>query len=79
MSGSGLVTPRIALHLIELNPGVRGGIQAPRQAGHAVPWDNASCMELRCADCWCLVDRGEVIERCSEPDCCCGNLPDKQT
>lgn len=35
-------------------------------------------MEMRCADCGCLVDRGEVVERCGEPDCCCTNLPDKQ-
>jgi hypothetical protein len=34
-------------------------------------------MEIRCADCGCLVHRGEVIERCGDPDCCCKDLPDK--
>jgi len=34
-------------------------------------------MEMRCADCGCLVDRGEVVERCSNSECCCKDLPDK--
>ena len=34
-------------------------------------------MEMRCADCGCLVDRKKVVERCSEPDCCCNNLSGK--
>ena len=37
-----------------------------------------SCMEMRCADCGCLVDQGDVVERCGESDCCCTDLPDKQ-
>jgi hypothetical protein len=46
--------------------------------GTPVPWDNAGNMEMRCASCGCLVDRGEVVERCGKPDCCCTNLPDKR-
>jgi hypothetical protein len=32
---------------------------------------------MRCAGCGCLVERGEVVERCDDPDCCCKDLPDK--
>lgn len=33
-------------------------------------------MEITCADCGCLVDRGVVQKPCSEyPACCCGVLP----
>ena len=33
-------------------------------------------MEIRCADCGCVVDRGVILERCaSHPGCCCGDLP----
>ncbi len=34
-------------------------------------------MEMRCAECGCLVDSGNVVERCHDPECCCKNLPDK--
>src|SRR6516225_5169475 len=34
-------------------------------------------MEVRCAGCGCLVDAGEVVERCGDPECCCKDLPDK--
>ena len=36
-----------------------------------------SLMEMRCAECGCLVDAGKVVERCDDPDCCCHNLPDR--
>jgi hypothetical protein len=36
-------------------------------------------MEIRCADCGCVVDRGEIVERCGEPDCCCANLLQRAT
>jgi hypothetical protein len=33
-------------------------------------------MEITCADCGCLVERGIVIVPCDQhPDCCCGALP----
>jgi hypothetical protein len=32
-------------------------------------------MELRCADCGCLVDRGVRVETCGNADCCCTDLP----
>lgn len=35
-------------------------------------------MEMRCAECGCFVDRGEVVQRCGDPDCCCQHLPDKK-
>jgi hypothetical protein len=35
-------------------------------------------MEMRFAECGCLVDRGEVIERCANQECCCNDLPDKK-
>ena len=28
-------------------------------------------MEMRCAQCGCLVDAGQVVERCGDLDCCC--------
>jgi hypothetical protein len=32
-------------------------------------------MEITCADCGCLVDRGVIIQRCeTHPDCCCHEL-----
>jgi hypothetical protein len=34
-------------------------------------------MEIRCAECGCLVDAGEVVERCENSRCCCRELPDK--
>jgi hypothetical protein len=34
-------------------------------------------MEMRCAECGCLVDAGRVVKRCDDPDCCCRDLPDK--
>ena len=35
-------------------------------------------VEIRGADCGCLVERGVVVERCENPDCCCRDLPDKR-
>jgi hypothetical protein len=33
-------------------------------------------MEITCAGCGCLVDRGVIVQRCaSHPDCCCRGLP----
>ena len=34
-------------------------------------------MEMRCAGCGCLVDAGDVVERCGTRECCCTDLPDK--
>ena len=35
-----------------------------------------SGVEIACADCGCVVDRGVVLVRCGDPDCCCRDLPD---
>ena len=33
-------------------------------------------MEITCADCGCLVDRGVIVTACAaHPDCCCRDLP----
>jgi len=33
-------------------------------------------MEITCADCGCLFDRGVIIWRCDKHrDCCCDDLP----
>jgi hypothetical protein len=33
-------------------------------------------MEIACADCGCVVDRGVIVTRCDRhPCCCCGELP----
>jgi len=32
-------------------------------------------MKLVCADCGCLVEKGLVHERCTDPTCCCVALP----
>lgn len=32
-------------------------------------------MEMFCADCGCLVDRGVRISSCGKPGCCCLDLP----
>ena len=33
-------------------------------------------MEITCADCGCLVDRGVIVIPCDQhPGCCCGELP----
>jgi hypothetical protein len=32
-------------------------------------------MEIICADCGCLVDRGDIVTPCAKhPDCCCRDL-----
>ena len=32
-------------------------------------------MEIACADCGCVVDRGVIILPCgTHPECCCGDL-----
>jgi hypothetical protein len=36
-------------------------------------------MEILCADCGCLVDRGVRITVCSDPNCCCNNLPIRES
>ena len=33
-------------------------------------------MEILCAECGCLVERGFVVMRCGTSDCCCAHLPD---
>jgi len=33
-------------------------------------------VEIACADCGCIVDRGAVLVRCGDPNCCCRDLPD---
>jgi hypothetical protein len=33
-------------------------------------------MEIACAGCGCVVDRGEIVQPGDTyPDCCCGHLP----
>lgn len=35
-------------------------------------------MEITCASCGCLVDRGKIITPCGDyPACCCRDLPVK--
>ncbi len=32
-------------------------------------------MEIACADCTCIVDRGVIVQPCVRyPDCCCRRL-----
>ncbi len=32
-------------------------------------------MEIRCAECGCVVDRGVRVTPCGDPECCCKELP----
>ena len=32
-------------------------------------------VEIKCADCGCVVDLGIVIVACGKPGCCCEHLP----
>jgi hypothetical protein len=32
--------------------------------------------EIACAECGCIVDRGVVLVRCGQVECCCRDLPD---
>jgi hypothetical protein len=32
-------------------------------------------MEIACADCGCVVDRGVIVRSCGKSDCCCRHLP----
>ena len=32
-------------------------------------------MEIRCAGCGCVVDRGVRLAICGDPKCCCKELP----
>ena len=35
-------------------------------------------MEIACADCGCLVERGVVVTPCARyPACCCAHLPQR--
>lgn len=34
-------------------------------------------MEIECADCGCVVDRGVVLDRCDDARCCCRHLPEQ--
>ena len=54
-----------------------GVLGYPRRSLELVGWENDE-MEVRCAECGCLVDRGKVVERCANPECCCKDLPDKK-
>jgi hypothetical protein len=35
-------------------------------------------VQISCADCGCIVDRGVVRARCADPGCCCRDLPDEK-
>jgi len=65
--------------------GDRAG-DAPRTAGALVAAGALSgrvqplltAMEIACADCGCVVDRGVIVRRCDgHPRCCCGELPER--
>jgi len=43
----------------------------PHHTGHL--WSGG--MEIECAECGCLVDKGVRIKPCGRPDCCCRHLP----
>ena len=32
-------------------------------------------MKIACADCGCVVDRGNRLTACADPNCCCQHLP----
>jgi len=34
-------------------------------------------MQVECAECGCVVDRGVVVRRCDQDGCCCADLPDR--
>lgn len=52
-------------------------MRKPDEGSELVRGARMGAVEMRCADCGCLIDRGEVVERCADPDCCCKDLPDK--
>jgi len=37
-----------------------------------------SAVEIACADCGCIIDRGVVVVPCGNRDCCCRDLPDRE-
>ena len=36
-------------------------------------------MEITCAECGCLVDRGARVIPCETAECCCRDLPIRET
>ena len=47
-----------------------------RRVEYRAGFGTAEAMEITCAECGCLVDRGEIVTPCDQhPDCCCGELP----
>lgn len=52
-------------------------VARPSSADKAKSRATVMPMEIICAECGCLVDRGEVIRRCDTQDCCCKDLPDR--
>jgi hypothetical protein len=34
---------------------------------------------IACADCGCLVERGERVAVCDDPQCCCVSLPTRSS
>ena len=36
-------------------------------------------VEIACAECGCMVERGEIVTPCDAyPECCCADLPVRQ-
>jgi hypothetical protein len=51
-------------------------ISTARRAFAAIQEDE--CVAITCADCGCVVERGVVLVRCADPECCCRDLPDQE-
>ena len=57
----------------------RQNLRAPDRARAPIPVDTGRTddVQIECAECGCLVDRGVVVRRCDSTDCCCAGLPDR--
>jgi hypothetical protein len=40
-----------------------------------VPEDRIVAVKMACADCGCIVDGGVRVATCSDPNCCCRDVP----
>ena len=59
------------------DPEPRGPISAQRNTDRGASLDP---MEMGCAECGCVVDRGVIVRACKRhPDCCCRDVPASPT
>jgi hypothetical protein len=74
-----LATP---ITVVNLDPEAQAVIDLAHLAKmSSVPstWRSLWRVQIHCADCGCFVDRGVVIRPCESDECCCTDLPGRES